>query len=239
MAESAVKGYGQFCPVAMASELLTQRWTPLVLRELLSGSTHFNQLRRGVPLMSPTLLVKRLRTLEESGVVTRREGADGRQSEYRLTAAGEELRPVIEQIGVWGRRWIQRGVRDQDLDPGLLMWDMQRRINIDALPSRRVVVRFEFTDVVRKLSPWWLVLEVGQADVCLSDPGFPTDLAVTTTARVLTEIWMGEVEFRRALGPDLVIDGPKSLARALPGWLQLSVFAGVKAAESPRDRSRA
>ena len=228
MAEPVVRSYGQFCPVAVASELLTQRWTPLVLRELLSGSTRFNQLRRGVPLMSPSLLAARLRALEEAGVITRREGEGGRQSEYRLTQAGEELRPVIEQIGVWGRRWIQRGIKDEELDPALLMWDMQRRINIEALPARRVVVRFEFTDVERKFSLWWLVLEAGQAEVCLADPGFPTDLWVTTTVRLMAEIWMGEVEFRRALGPDLVIAGPRSLARSLPDWLQLSVFAGVK-----------
>ena len=237
MAESA-KSYGQFCPVAVASELLTQRWTPLVLRELLAGSTHFNQLRRGVPLMSPSLLATRLRALEEAGVITRSEADGGRQTEYRLTRAGEELRPVIEQIGVWGRRWIQKGIKDEELDPGLLMWDMQRRINVAALPARRIVVLFEFTDTARKLALWWLVLEAGQADVCLADPGFPTDLRVVTTVRLMTEIWMGEVEFRRALGPDLEVLGPRALARALPGWLQLSVFAGVDAVTPRTGRAR-
>jgi DNA-binding HxlR family transcriptional regulator len=227
MAESTAS-YGQFCPVAVASELLTQRWTPLVLRELLAGSTHFNELRRGVPLMSPSLLSKRLRTLEEAGVITRSESDGGRQTAYRLTRAGEELRPVIEQLGVWGRRWIQHGLKDEQLDPALLMWDMQRRIEVDALPARRVVVRFELTDVARKLSHWWLVLDGGQADVCLADPGFPTDLRVVTTVRLMAEIWMGEAEFRRALGRGLEVHGPKALARALPGWLQLSVFADVE-----------
>ncbi len=233
MAEPEIKSYGQFCPVAVASELLTQRWTLLVLRELIAGSTHFNDLRRGVPLMSPSLLVKRLRTLEQFGVIVRREG-DGRQTEYLLTRAGEELRPVIEQIGVWGRRWMQKSVRDEQLDPGLLMWDMQRRINIDALPVRRVVVQFEFTDVDRRLALWWLVLEEAQADICLADPGFPTDLRVVTTVRLMTEIWLGTVDFRRALGPDLEIFGPRPLARALPSWLQLSTFAGVKGVSETR-----
>jgi len=227
MRQPVAKSYGQFCPVAVASELLTQRWTPLVLRELLAGSTHFNQLRRGVPLMSPTLLAKRLRELEHAGVITRREGEKGHQTEYRLTPAGEELRPVIEQIGVWGRRWIQKEVRDDQLDPGLLMWDMQRRIHVESLPARRVVVAFEFTDVPPKKRRWWLVLEAGQTDVCLADPGFTEDLHVVTTARLMTEIWIGDVAFQRALGPDLVIEGPRTLARALPTWLALSTFAEV------------
>lgn len=235
MAASATKGYGQFCPVAVASEVLTQRWTPLVLRELLAGSSHFNQLRRGVPLMSPTLLAQRLRGLEEVGVVTREVGPDGRQTAYRLTRAGEELRPIIEQIGVWGRKWIQQTVRDQDLDPALLMWDMHRRINGGALPDRRVVVQFEYTDVRRELAAWWLVLEGGQADVCLADPGFETDLRVVTTVRLMTEIWVGDVEFRRALGPDLRVEGPRVLARALPDWLQLSAFAPIRKATGQLD----
>lgn len=226
----AAKSYGQFCPVAVASEVLTQRWTPLVLRELLSGSTHFNQLRRGVPLMSPSLLAQRLRALEDAGVITRSADDRGRQTEYRLTQAGEELRPVIEQIGVWGRKWIQRGIKDEQLDPALLMFDMQRRIDIQALPAQRVVVLFVFADVPTEVSRWWLVLEPGHPDVCLSDPGFPMDLKVTTTVRLMTEIWMGEVEFRRALGPDLEVHGPRALARALPDWLELSVFAGVEPA---------
>jgi len=240
MDRMAARSYGQFCPVAVASEVLTQRWTPLVLRELLSGSTHFNQLRRGVPLMSPSLLAQRLRALEEAGVITRCADEGGRHTEYRLTQAGEELRPVIEQIGVWGRRWIQRGIKDEQLDPALLMFDMERRINIEALPAERVVILFVFTDVPEELSRWWLVLEPGQPDVCLSDPGFPMDLKVTTTVRLMTEIWMGEVEFRRALGPDLQVQGPRPLARSLPDWLELSVFAGVEpaAAGPPSPRVR-
>ncbi|GMV04449.1 MAG: transcriptional regulator [Gemmatimonadota bacterium] len=228
MERALVKSYGQFCPVAVASEVLTQRWTPLVLRELLCGSTHFNELRKGVPLMSPTLLAQRLRALEEAGVVTREVSEKGRQTAYRLTEAGQELRPIIEGIGVWGRRWLQQELRDEELDPALLMWDMRRRIEAGALPEGRVVVRFEYTDVEEKLSRWWLVLEEGQADVCLADPGFPTDLDVTTTVRLMTEIWMGEVEFRRALGPELVVRGSRALARSLPGWLRLSTFAGVE-----------
>jgi DNA-binding HxlR family transcriptional regulator len=233
MERSTVRSYGQFCPVAVASEVLTQRWTPLVLRELLSGSTHFNQLRKGVPLMSPSLLAQRLRALEEAGVVTRHVGEGGRQTEYRLTPAGEELRPLIEQIGTWGRKWIQHEIRDDELDPGLLMWDMQRRIDVDALPEGRVVVLFAFTDVAPEVASWWLVLDGGQADVCLADPGFPTDLEVTTTVRLMTEIWMGEVPFDRALGPELKVRGPRPLARALPSWLRLSVFAGVQKAPRP------
>lgn len=223
-----MRHYGQFCPVAIASEVLAQRWTPLVLRELLSGSRHFNELRRGVPLMSPSLLSERLQTLEEFGIVTRCVGKGAKQTEYRLTPAGEELRPIIEQIGTWGRRWLQHEIRTEQLDPALLMWDMQRRINVPALPGRRVVVRFEYTDVPAELSLWWLVLETGQVDLCLKDPGFSADLQVRTTVRLMTRIWLGEVDLRRALGPELVVRGPRVLVRSLPDWLQLSLFATVE-----------
>lgn len=225
--------YGQFCPVAVAAETLTQRWIPLILRELLSGSTRFNELRRGVPRMSPSLLSHRLQALEEAGIITRHVGKHEKQTEYRLTPAGEELRPVIEQMGVWGRRWLQQELRDDQLDPALLMWDMQRRINADALPARRIVVRFQYTDVPSALSLWWLVLETRTTDLCLKDPGFPVDLQVTTTVRLMTRIWMGEADFRRALGPDLVVRGTRTLAHGLPDWLRLSTFASVERVSPP------
>ena len=223
-----MKTYGQFCPVAVASEVLGQRWTLLILRELLAGSTHFNQLRRGVPLMSPSLLAQRLRSLDSAGIVSRTPGTTGRQSEYHLTRAGEELRPLIEQLGIWGRRWLQQELRKDHLDPGLLMWDIQRRVNVQALPARRVVVRFNYTDVEPGMSLWWLVLESDQSDICLEDPGFAVDLEVTTSVRLMTRIWMGDADFRRMLGPDLVIRGPRALARAFPEWLELGQFAGVQ-----------
>src|SRR5512135_322503 len=167
-----MRGYGQFCPIAVACEVLTERWTPLVLRELLCGSTRFNDLRRGLPLMSPSLLSKRLKTLERAGVVARR-GQD-----YVLTDAGQELRQVIEQLGVWGQRW-SRGILDPDkLDASLLMWDMSRRVATAKLPARRVVVLFCVRGSIDAKSRFWLVLDDGNADLCLTDPGFDVDLYI-------------------------------------------------------------
>src|SRR5688572_22260418 len=134
--------YGQFWPVAMASEVLTERWTPLVIRELLCGSTRFNDLRRGVPLMSPSLLSKRLKTLERVGVVERSQSPDSQAVEYTLTQAGEELRPIVEAMGIWGQRWARGDVQARHMDASLLMWDIHRRLVIDALPQKRVVVLF-------------------------------------------------------------------------------------------------
>lgn len=232
----AFKGYGQFCPVAQAAEVLAERWTPLVIRELLSGSHRFNDIRRGVPLMSPALLSHRLKQLERAGVVTRRRGADGRYWEYRPTPAGEELRPVVELLGVWGQRWVRATDRERNLDVALLMWDMRRRIRTDRLPDRRVVVQFDFTDAPRDKGHWWLVLEPDEVDLCLIYPGFDVDIRVATDVETLTRIWAGDLLFGAAQRSGaLSIEGPARLRQAFPGWLELSVFAGV---ERPRQRLR-
>src|SRR5687768_3390295 len=162
--------YGQFCPVAMASEVLTERWTPLVIRELLCGSTRFNDLRRGVPLMSPALLSKRLKTLERVGVVERK------GSEYHLTPAGAELRSVVEAMGVWGQRWARGDVMAKHYDASLLMWDIHRSVNLDAVPDERIVVFFHLEGSSDKKSRFWLVLNNSAADLCLTDPGHDIDV---------------------------------------------------------------
>jgi DNA-binding HxlR family transcriptional regulator len=225
-----VRGYGQFCPVAKASEIVAERWTPLVLRELLCGSQRFNDLHRGVPLMSRTLLTRRLRELEDAGVIERRESSPG-GSEYRLTPAGEELRPIIEQLGAWGHRWVRRDVEGDDLDPSLLMWDVRRRIDRAALPDRRVVVRFDLRGVPREHSAqrtWWLVLDRDEVDLCLKDPGFPVDITVDADLGALTRVWMGRLAFAEAVRSGLVhTEGQRPLVRAFPGWLGLSTFASV------------
>jgi DNA-binding HxlR family transcriptional regulator len=225
-----MRGYGQFCPVAKASEIVAERWTPLVLRELLCGSQRFNDLHRGVPLMSRTLLTRRLRELEDAGVIERRESSPG-GSEYRLTPAGEELRPIIEQLGAWGHRWVRRDYEGDDLDPSLLMWDVRRRIDRDALPESRVVVRFDLRGVPRSHGAhrtWWLVLDRDEVDLCLKDPGFPVDVTVDADLAALTRIWMGRLAFADAARGGLVhTDGPRPLVRAFPSWLGLSTFAGV------------
>jgi DNA-binding HxlR family transcriptional regulator len=214
--------YGQFCPVAMASEVLTERWTPLIVRELLCGSAHFNDLRRGVPLMSPSLLSKRLRTLERSGVVERRNG------EYHLTRAGEELRPLIESMGAWGRRWARGDVQAKHYDASLLMWDIHRNIDAGRLPQRRVVVHFHLEGSSDRKSHFWLVLQPTAIDLCLTDPGHDVDIHVAGHVRTMVDYWMGKVEFATAVRHgDLTVSGPAELVRALPTWFRRSSFAAV------------
>lgn len=214
--------YGQFCPVAMASEVLTERWTPLVVRELLCGSTRFNDLRRGVPLMSPALLSKRLKTLERVGVVERR-GA-----EYHLTPAGEELRGVVEALGVWGQRWARGDVVAKHYDASLLMWDIHRNVDLARIPDRRVVVHFHLSGSSDRKSHFWLVLEPGSADLCLTDPGHDVDVEVAAHMRTMVDYWMGRLRFTAAVrAGDLTVSGPSRLVRELPHWFTQSPFASV------------
>jgi DNA-binding HxlR family transcriptional regulator len=227
-----MKGYGQFCPVAKAAEIVAERWTPLVLRELLCGSRRFNDLHRGVPLMSRTLLAERLEQLEHAGIVRSVPRPRGRGRDYYLTPAGEELRPLIERLGEWGQRWARAQIGRSELDPGLLMWDIHRRVNVDALPSKRVVVRFDFRGVptiMRCPRTWWLVLERRQVDLCLKDPGYLVDIVVSADLRALTRVWMGDVRLAETVRDGLIrLDGPRSLVRAFPTWLTLSSFASVE-----------
>ncbi|SBT68180.1 transcriptional regulator, HxlR family [Micromonospora sediminicola] len=217
--------YHQFCPVAKAMELLDERWTLLVVRELVSGSERFNELRRGLPRMSPTLLSRRLHQLVRAGVVERRvEGGDVR---YVPTAAGRELRPVLEALGAWGVRWIGE-LGDADLDPKLLLWDMHRHVDHDAVPPGRTVVRFRFRDVPTTQRDWWMVIAAGEADVCDIDPGHDVAVTVTADLGALVQVWLGDLEWAAALrGGAVEVAGPEALRRAAPGWFTLSPFAAV------------
>ncbi len=215
-----MRGYGQFCPVAQALEVLGERWTLLVIRELLSGSHRFSDIQRGVPLMSRSVLAQRLRSLCDAGVVERREEG------YFLTEAGEELRPIVLACGFWGQHWAQREVKNADVDVGLLVWDMQRRIDYDALPSEEVVVELEFRGAPRGKGRFWLHLRPDEVELCLTKPARGVDLTVHTTPRTMAQIWLGEVSLATARrAGDIELDGPAKLARAFPAWLQLSVFA--------------
>jgi len=217
--------YHQFCPVAKAMELLDERWTLLVVRELVSGSQHFNELRRGLPRMSPTLLSRRLQQLTRAGVIERR--TEGNEVRYVLTQAGHELRPVVEALGAWGVRWIGE-IGDEDLDPKLLLWDMHRHIDPEAVPDGRTVVRFRFPDLPSDLRDWWLVITRGEADVCDADPGYDVAVTVTGGLRSMTEIWRGDISWSQALRARAVeVQGPEALRRAVPGWFTLSGFAAV------------
>ncbi len=208
--------YGQFCPVAKTSEVLSERWMPLILRELMLGSARFNDLRRGVPLISPASLSKRLRQLTAAGVVSRH--ATGRNVEYRLTEAGWELYPIIEAMGVWGQRWARSQYGPDELDPALLMWDIRRMLQPTGLADSRTVVEFAFTAAPRGKSRYWLVVE-DPIDLCLVDPGHPVDLHVRSTVRALTEVWMGDRTLAQALADERIhVDGPPRLRRAFQRW---------------------
>jgi DNA-binding HxlR family transcriptional regulator len=184
--------YGQFCPVAKALELLAERWTLLIIRELLMGSRRFNDLRRGVPLVAPSVLSQRLRTLADGGIIVRERASDGRSYEYRLTPAGEELRPLVVQLGTWGQRWSRSRMEAHDLDASLLMWDIRRNLHIDKLPQQHGVIYFEFPDAAKGLRRWWLVIDEGDVDLCLQDPGREVDVSLSTSVRTMTQIWMGD-----------------------------------------------
>jgi len=227
-----MKGYGQFCPIAVACEVFAERWTPLIVRELLAGARRFEEIRRCVPLISRSLLAQRLRELEDAGVVASRPLPSGRGREYQPTRAAEELRSVIDQLGAWGQRWAPGQFDPENLDMTMLMWNVRRRIHLRRLPARRVVLRFDFRGVPARLRSFrtcWLVLERKGVDVCLKDPGFDVDLVVAADAGTLARVWTGAVSFAEAIrSGGLGLEGPRDLVRAFPSWLQLSHYAHVE-----------
>jgi DNA-binding HxlR family transcriptional regulator len=216
--------YGQFCPVAVASEIFAERWTPVILRELVLGSRRFNDIQRGVPKISRALLVKRLRELVAHGIV------DSGNGEYRLTEAGQELGEVVVHLGTWGARWTAPARRDR-LDAKLLTWDMRRRIAVDKLPEKRVVVRLDFRGVPaghKAPKTYWLVLERPEVDLCIIEPGFEVDVFVDADLASLTKVCLGEVPIRQAIREGgIKLTGDRQGVRDFPSWLLLSTLAAV------------
>jgi DNA-binding HxlR family transcriptional regulator len=220
------ESYGQYCPLAKGAEVFAERWTPLMLRELLRGSTTFNDLHRGVPRMSRALLSSRLRKLESCGVVKRSERAN--HTEYHLTPAGRELGAVVSQLGTWAQRWFRSTFRENELDVGVLMWDMRCTVDAGALPNVRSVVQFTFTDQSRSSRCWWLVNEAGSVDLCPIDPGEVAALEIQTTLRVMTRVWMGDLMLDSAVASGQVkVYGSAQLKRCLLKWLRLSPYAPI------------
>lgn len=216
--------YGQFCPVSMAAEVICTRWTPLVLRELMCGSTRFSDLRRGLPRMSPTLLSKRLKDLELAGVIRVDRGPAG--PEYRLTEAGEELRPLVLGLGRWGQRWVELRLTLRNLDPSLLMWDIRRNLDPVPRPTGRCTVQFQYPNLPDGQRNWWLVVENAAVDLCNSDPGYEVDLLVTAELRAMTAVWMGLSRLGDEIDRGAIrLDGPPVLQRRIKDWLKLSIFA--------------
>jgi DNA-binding HxlR family transcriptional regulator len=221
--------YGQFCPVAMAAEVVCTRWTALVLRELLCGTTRFNDLRRGVPLMSPSLLSKRLKELEDVGVITAVPTGQPGVVEYKLTPAGEDLRPVVMSLGIWGQRWVESSLSLKNLDPSLLMWDMRRGLDPTPLPKRRCTINFLYPDVQSAKRAWWLVIDGGKVDLCLTNPGFEIDLYVKSPLRSLTAVWMGLTTVQKEMeSGQIELIGDQAIAKSMQQWLGLSTFAKEK-----------
>jgi DNA-binding HxlR family transcriptional regulator len=223
--------YKQFCPVAMAAEILCTRWTMLVLRELIFGSKRFNDLRRGLSRMSPALLSQRLKELEAAGIVQRKAmPKEPGTYEYQLTTAGKELEPLVAGFGTWGQRWIETTLSLEHLDAQLLMWDMRRRLNPDPLPEERSTIHFQYPDAPATQRTWWLVVEPDTGvDLCSIDPGFDVDLYVSSDLRTMTAIWMGYETVRSALSRQrLHLTGDRKLASSMQIWLGLSSLAGEK-----------
>jgi DNA-binding HxlR family transcriptional regulator len=225
--------YGKFCPIALASEVVADRWTPLILRELILGNTRFNDIARGLPGISRSLLVQRLRHLERKGVVELWPSATSKGNEYHLTPAGKELQPVVEALGRWAVEWLFEEVDPHEIDPVSLTWKMHRRVNEELLPPGRVVVEFNYTAPTRKVI--WMVLDRGEASVCTQHPGFDPDVVVTTTTPALAEVFAGYNTWARAVSTDDIhLDGAPSVMKALPRWFLWSPFAGVTSARMSR-----
>ncbi|HEY1830310.1 MAG TPA: helix-turn-helix domain-containing protein [Acidimicrobiales bacterium] len=217
--------YGQFCPVSKASEVVCRPWTPLIVRELLVGSSRFNEIRRGIPTCSPALLSKRLKELTLAGVITH-EGPDGA---YRLTDAGRELFPLIQSLGEWGQRWVRSDYGPDDLDPGLLLWDVRRYVDPKGLGNGRTVVQFSFPSMAPARRYYWMVLDGNEADLCLTEPGDEVDVEVTGDLGALTKVWMGDSTFRAALSEgSLMLHGRRTVTSRIPAWFgQHPVLAGI------------
>lgn len=219
-----MKKFGQFCPLAQASQLLCERWTLLVVREFVAGSTRFSELQKGVPLMSPTLLSARLKQLCEAGVITKN-GA-GSKTVYQLTEAGRELTPIVQLLGAWGHRWVQTSLVVEDLDASLLMWDMRRSVNPDVFPTHRIVLQFEYADASKGATDWWLVSEDGDVELCLNEPGDEVDIVIKSPLATMTAVWTCQITFNDAVREGKIkVFGDAKLATKLQDWLQSSALS--------------
>jgi len=222
------KGYGQYCPIALAAEILTERWVPLVVRELCCGSTRFSQIQAGVPRMSSALLSARLKELEYSGIVRREPLGKGRGFEYHITEAGMALFPILEGMGTWAQQWMRDDLTaDENLDPDLLMWDIRRTVSQGKAPAPgRFVAQFQLSGVPVKKRRYWIMFENGEVDLCIRDPGFEPDLYISAHIRDLVRVWLGHAPLERALREDVItLDGSRTDVRKFRDWFSLNFFA--------------
>lgn len=225
--------YGQFCPIAKATELLGERWTFLIVRELLMGARRFNELQRGLGHISPALLATRLKSFEEQGLIVRRRVSGRRGFEYYPTAACEELLPVLVALGEWGLCWARHALTADDLDVDFLMYYLERSVDPSQLPGSDTIIQFKFLDLAEQRD-WWLVVRDGKVDICVSSPARDTDVFFTTTVRTMHDVWMGDRGLREAvLAGDLLIEGESALTRRISAWLRPSIFAEAKRVRVP------
>ena len=231
-----MKTYGQFCSIARALDLLGERWTLLIVRELLCGSRRIGEVQRGIPRISRTMLAARLHELVEAGAIERLEGKEG--PAYRLTPAGEELASVVRELGTWGQRWLARNLDASELDARPLIWDIHRRVRREALPVRPLVVCIEFTDVRGGARHHYLLLRRSEVSVCSVNPGFPEELHLRADRRTLIGWWRGDLTFRQAVAAGLVLEGRREYVRAFPTWFERYLLAAVPPAAAAAPTAR-
>lgn len=220
--------YGQFCPVAKATELIGERWTLLILRELVLGTHRFSDFQRALSNISPSLLSKRLKDLEKSGIIIKKSQQGRRGYQYYLTPAGRQLSPIIEHLAVWGMRWARGQLTDRELDVEFLMWEIQRRLDIEALPDGETVLCFIFEEL-DQFKSWWVVVNNRNVDLCTENPGKDVDLYISSTVRTMVEIWEGELDLKLALRKQLIkTNGVQQLSKTLPAWFGICLYADVE-----------
>lgn len=221
-----MKGYGQFCPIAKAAEIFCERWTALVIRNIGAGAQRFNDIHRGVPHMSATLLTKRLRQLEAEGLVQRRRSVSGKSWTYHLTQAGAEFLPLVGALGIWGQRWTRRELEEGELDLGLLIWGLEYSVDPAAFGPDRHVVRLSVSDQPEHKRLYWFVCQAGELDLCVSDPGGSTDLYLDATLADLIRVYRGDIALETAMDDGrLRVDGPPKLVRRLRRWFNFDAMA--------------
>jgi DNA-binding HxlR family transcriptional regulator len=226
------RGYGQYCPLALAAELLCERWTVLIVSRLLDDCSQFSQIHRGLPRISPSLLSQRLAQLIDAGIVEHASEQKGASRSYRLTAAGLELAPVVEHLAIWGQHWA-RDMIDDDLDPAFLVWSLHMRLDASKMPPGRTVIEFEFIGARWDCHRFWLVNDNGQIQMCLKDPGYQVNLKVRSDLRRFIEAWRGIRDLRMEIqAGKILLHGPSALKEQLTEWLLLSML-------SPYPRKRA
>lgn len=223
-----MKSYGQFCPVAKAAEIFCERWTALIIRDLAAAPMRFSELKRGVPLMSPTLLSTRLKQLEAEGIVTRRKGDTGKHWVYQLTPAGQEFAPLVAALGVWGQRWSRRELEEGEIDVGLLVWALEKDADPNAFGPHRTTLRLDFPDQPSNKRRWWFVNEAGRCQLCVQDPGFDVDLFVQATVPDLIYIWRGDLAYTAAVDSGrLELLGARQSVGAFRKWLAIAPIAHI------------